>query len=184
MQILHAGRYSYQPFSVSASSIKAPINPFRPRKLTGRGVRWQIRNYVRCARLAKSAGYDGVEIMGGEGYFINQFLCERTNRRTDQWGGSSENRRRMAVEIVRRTRKAVGPNFIIVFRLSMADLVEGGQTWDEIVSLAKEVEAAGARSSTPTSGGTSHGCPPSSPRFPEQPSSTSPANSRSTSTFR
>ncbi|WP_019749132.1 NADPH-dependent 2,4-dienoyl-CoA reductase [Rhodococcus erythropolis] len=144
MQILHAGRYSYQPFSVSASSIKAPINPFRPRKLTGRGVRWQIRNYVRCARLAKSAGYDGVEIMGGEGYFINQFLCERTNKRTDQWGGSSENRRRMAVEIVRRTRKAVGPNFVIVFRLSMADLVEGGQTWDEIVSLAKEVEAAGA----------------------------------------
>lgn len=144
MQILHAGRYSYQPFSVSASSIKAPINPFRPRKLTGRGVGWQIRNYVRCARLAKSAGYDGVEIMGGEGYFINQFLCERTNKRTDQWGGSSENRRRMAVEIVRRTRKAVGPNFIIVFRLSMADLVEGGQTWDEIVSLAKEVEAAGA----------------------------------------
>lgn len=144
MQILHAGRYSYQPFSVSASSIKAPINPFRPRKLTGRGVRWQIRNYVRCARLAKSAGYDGVEIMGGEGYFINQFLCERTNKRTDQWGGSSENRRRMAVEIVRRTRKAVGPDFIIVFRLSMADLVEGGQTWDEIVSLAKEVEAAGA----------------------------------------
>ena len=144
MQILHAGRYSYQPFSVSASSIKAPINPFRPRKLTGRGVRWQIRNYVRCARLAKSAGYDGVEIMGGEGYFINQFLCERTNKRTDQWGGSSENRRRMAVEIVRRTRKAVGPNFIIVFRLSMADLVEGGQTWDEIVSLAKEVESAGA----------------------------------------
>lgn len=144
MQILHAGRYSYQPFSVSASSIKAPINPFRPRKLTGRGVRWQIRNYVRCARLAKSAGYDGVEIMGGEGYFINQFLCERTNKRTDQWGGSSENRRRMAVEIVRRTRKAVGLNFIIVFRLSMADLVEGGQTWDEIVSLAKEVEAAGA----------------------------------------
>ncbi len=144
MQILHAGRYSYQPFSVSASSIKAPINPFRPRKLTGRGVRWQIRNYVRCARLAKSAGYDGVEIMGGEGYFINQFLCERTNKRTDQWGGSSENRRRIAVEIVRRTRTAVGPNFIIVFRLSMADLVEGGQTWDEIVSLAKEVEAAGA----------------------------------------
>ncbi|MFD6516358.1 FAD-dependent oxidoreductase [Rhodococcus sp. NPDC060176] len=144
MQILHAGRYSYQPFSVSASSIKAPINPFRPRKLTGRGVRWQIRNYIRCARLAKSAGYDGVEIMGGEGYFINQFLCGRTNKRTDQWGGSSENRRRLAVEIVRRTRKAVGPNFIIVFRLSMADLVEGGQTWDEIVSLAKEVEAAGA----------------------------------------
>jgi 2,4-dienoyl-CoA reductase (NADPH2) len=144
MQILHAGRYSYQPFSVSASSIKAPINPFRPRKLTDRGVRWQIRNYVRCAELAQSAGYDGVEIMGGEGYFINQFLCERTNKRKDQWGGSSENRRRMAVEIVKRTRRAVGPNFIVVFRLSMADLVEGGQTWDEIVTLAKEIEAAGA----------------------------------------
>ncbi|PBC50521.1 NADPH-dependent 2,4-dienoyl-CoA reductase [Rhodococcus sp. ACPA1] len=144
LQILHAGRYSYQPFSVSASSIKAPINPFRPRKLTGRGVRWQIRNFVRCARLAQQANYDGVEIMGGEGYFINQFLCERTNKRTDMWGGTPENRRRMAVEIVRRTRKAVGPNFIIIFRLSMADLVEGGQTWDEIVSLAQEVEAAGA----------------------------------------
>ncbi|MFD6058814.1 FAD-dependent oxidoreductase [Rhodococcus wratislaviensis] len=144
LQILHAGRYSYQPFSVSASSIKAPINPFRPRKLTGRGVRWQIRNFVRCARLAQQANYDGVEIMGGEGYFINQFLCERTNKRTDNWGGTPENRRRMAVEIVRRTRKAVGPNFIIIFRLSMADLVEGGQTWDEIVALAQEVEAAGA----------------------------------------
>ncbi|MFV9456459.1 FAD-dependent oxidoreductase [Rhodococcus sp. NM-2] len=144
LQILHAGRYSYQPFSVSASSIKAPINPFRPRKLTGRGVRWQIRNFVRCARLAQRANYDGVEIMGGEGYFINQFLCERTNKRTDEWGGTPENRRRMAVEIVRRTRKAVGPNFIIIFRLSMADLVEGGQTWDEIVALAQEVEAAGA----------------------------------------
>ena len=144
LQILHAGRYSYQPFSVSASSIKAPINPFQPRKLTGRGVRWQIRNFVRCARLAQQANYDGVEIMGGEGYFINQFLCERTNKRTDTWGGTPENRRRMAVEIVRRTRKAVGPNFIIIFRLSMADLVEGGQTWDEIVALAQEVEAAGA----------------------------------------
>ncbi|MFC9765799.1 FAD-dependent oxidoreductase [Rhodococcus jostii] len=144
LQILHAGRYSYQPFSVSASSIKAPINPFRPRKLTGRGVRWQIRNFVRCARLAQQANYDGVEIMGGEGYFINQFLCERTNKRTDKWGGTPENRRRMAVEIVRRTRMAVGPNFIIIFRLSMADLVEGGQTWDEIVALAQEVEAAGA----------------------------------------
>ncbi|MDT2010314.1 NADPH-dependent 2,4-dienoyl-CoA reductase [Rhodococcus opacus] len=144
LQILHAGRYSYQPFSVSASSIKAPINPFRPRRLTSRGVRWQIRNFVRCARLAQQANYDGVEIMGGEGYFINQFLCERTNKRTDKWGGTPENRRRMAVEIVRRTRAAVGPHFIIIFRLSMADLVEGGQTWDEIVALAQEVEAAGA----------------------------------------
>ncbi|RZL76609.1 MAG: NADPH-dependent 2,4-dienoyl-CoA reductase [Rhodococcus sp. (in: high G+C Gram-positive bacteria)] len=144
LQILHAGRYSYQPFSVSASSIKAPINPFRPRRLTSRGVRWQIRNFVRCAQLAQQANYDGVEIMGGEGYFINQFLCERTNKRTDKWGGTPENRRRMAVEIVRRTRAAVGPHFIIIFRLSMADLVEGGQTWDEIVALAQEVEAAGA----------------------------------------
>ncbi|RVW04774.1 NADPH-dependent 2,4-dienoyl-CoA reductase [Rhodococcus spongiicola] len=144
LQILHAGRYSYQPLSVSASSIKAPINPFRPRRLTSRGVKWQIRNYVRCARLAQSAGYDGVEIMGGEGYFINQFLCERTNKRTDEWGGTAEKRRRMAVEIVRRTRAAVGPEFVIMFRLSMADLVEGGQTWDEIVALAQEVEEAGA----------------------------------------
>lgn len=144
LQILHAGRYSYQPLSVSASSIKAPINPFRPRRLTSRGVRWQIRNFVRCARLARSAGYDGVEIMGGEGYLINQFLSERTNRRTDEWGGTPEKRRRMAVEIVRRTRAAVGPHFIILFRLSMADLVERGQSWDEIVALAQEVEAAGA----------------------------------------
>jgi 2,4-dienoyl-CoA reductase (NADPH2) len=144
LQILHAGRYSYQPFSVSASSIKAPINPFRPRKLTGRGVRWQIRNFVRCARLAQRANYDGVEIMAGEGYFINQFLCERTNKRTDEWGGTPENRRRIAVEIVRRTRAAVGRDFIIIFRLSMADLVEDGQTWDDIVALAKDVEAAGA----------------------------------------
>ncbi|MHA4850743.1 FAD-dependent oxidoreductase [Rhodococcus sp. MSC1_016] len=144
LQILHAGRYSYQPFSVSASSIKAPINPFRPRRLTGRGVRWQIRNFVRCARLAQRANYDGVEIMAGEGYFINQFLCERTNKRTDEWGGTPENRRRIAVEIVRRTRAAVGRDFIIIFRLSMADLVEGGQTWDDIVALAKDVEAAGA----------------------------------------
>ncbi|MDV6231919.1 NADPH-dependent 2,4-dienoyl-CoA reductase [Rhodococcus cercidiphylli] len=144
LQILHAGRYSYQPLSVSASSIKAPINPFRPRRLTSRGVRWQIRNYVRCARLAQSAGYDGVEIMGGEGYFINQFLSERTNKRRDEWGGSAKNRRRMAVEIVRQTRAAVGPDFIVVFRLSMADLVEQGQSWNDIVALAEDVEAAGA----------------------------------------
>ncbi|MEZ7238664.1 NADPH-dependent 2,4-dienoyl-CoA reductase [Rhodococcus sp. GXMU-t2271] len=144
LQILHAGRYSYWPLSVSASSIKAPINPFRPRRLTSWGVRRQIRAYVRCARLAQQAGYDGVEIMGGEGYFINQFLAERTNRRTDAWGGSAENRRRLPVEIVRRTREAVGPDFAICFRLSMADLVEGGQRWDEIVALAQEVERAGA----------------------------------------
>ncbi|WP_405061790.1 NADPH-dependent 2,4-dienoyl-CoA reductase [Kribbella sp. NBC_01505] len=144
LQILHAGRYSYQPFSVSASAIKAPINPFKPRALSDRGVRKQIKAYVGCAALAQEAGYDGVEIMGSEGYFINQFLAERTNKRTDRWGGSPENRRRLAVEIVRRTRERVGPNFIIIYRLSMADLVEGGQTWDEVVALGKEIEAAGA----------------------------------------
>ncbi|WP_345342603.1 NADPH-dependent 2,4-dienoyl-CoA reductase [Rhodococcus olei] len=143
LQILHAGRYSYQPLSVSASSIKAPINPFRPRALTRRGIESTIDDYVRCARLAQEAGYDGVEIMGGEGYFINQFLAERTNRRTDEWGGSAENRRRLAVEIVRRTRAAVGERFVILFRLSMADLVEKGQTWGEIVILAQELESAG-----------------------------------------
>ncbi|NEW51030.1 NADPH-dependent 2,4-dienoyl-CoA reductase [Nocardia cyriacigeorgica] len=144
LQILHAGRYSYMPGSVSASSIKAPINPFRPRKLSAKGVEQTIDDYARCARLAKFAGYDGVEIMGGEGYFINQFLAPRTNKRTDKWGGSAQNRRRLAVEIVRRTRAAVGPDFIIVFRLSMAELVEKGQTFDEIIALAQELEAAGA----------------------------------------
>ncbi|SDX19011.1 2,4-dienoyl-CoA reductase (NADPH2) [Amycolatopsis xylanica] len=144
LQILHAGRYAYNPFSVSASSIKAPINPFKPRALTGYGVRQQIRAFADCAALAKEAGYDGVEIMGSEGYFINQFLAERTNKRTDEWGGSPEKRRRIAVEIVRRTREKVGPDFIIIYRLSMLDLVEGGQSWEDVVALAKEVEAAGA----------------------------------------
>ncbi|MEU4603915.1 NADPH-dependent 2,4-dienoyl-CoA reductase [Kribbella sp. NPDC023972] len=144
LQILHAGRYAYHPFSVSASAIKAPINPFKPRALTDRGVRRQLKAYVDCAALAREAGYDGVEIMGSEGYFINQFLSERTNQRTDRWGGSPENRRRLAVEIVRRTRERVGDDFVIIYRLSMADLVEGGQTWDEVVALGKEIEAAGA----------------------------------------
>ncbi|WP_282785344.1 MULTISPECIES: NADPH-dependent 2,4-dienoyl-CoA reductase [unclassified Nocardia] len=144
LQILHAGRYSYMPGSVSASSIKAPINPFRPRALSSRGVEQTIDDYARCAQLAKFAGYDGVEIMGGEGYFINQFLVPRTNKRKDKWGGSSENRRRIAAEIVERVRAATGPDFIIVFRLSMADFVENGQTWDEIAAVARDVEAAGA----------------------------------------
>ncbi|TCC10521.1 NADPH-dependent 2,4-dienoyl-CoA reductase [Kribbella soli] len=144
LQILHAGRYSYHPFSVSASALKAPINPFKPRALSDRGVRQQIEAYVDCAALAREAGYDGVEIMGSEGYFINQFLAERTNKRTDRWGGSPENRRRLAVEIVRRTRERVGEDFLIIYRLSMADLVEGGQTWDDVVALGKEIEAAGA----------------------------------------
>ncbi|MEV6911191.1 NADPH-dependent 2,4-dienoyl-CoA reductase [Amycolatopsis sp. NPDC051071] len=144
LQILHAGRYSYHPLSVSASSLKAPINPFKPRALSGYGVLRQIRAFADCAYLAKEAGYDGVEIMGSEGYFINQFLAERTNKRTDEWGGSAENRRRIAVEIVRRTREAVGEDFIIIYRLSMLDLVEGGQRWEDVVALAKEVEEAGA----------------------------------------
>ncbi|MEV5650563.1 NADPH-dependent 2,4-dienoyl-CoA reductase [Nocardia sp. NPDC052254] len=143
LQILHAGRYAYVPFSVSASSIKAPINPFRPRKLSDKGVRRTIADYVRCAELAKFAGYDGVEIMGGEGYLINQFLAPRTNKRTDRWGGSAENRRRFPLEIVRGIRAAVGPDFVIVFRLSMAEFVEHGQTETEILALATELESAG-----------------------------------------
>ncbi|MGV9678879.1 FAD-dependent oxidoreductase [Nocardia sp. NPDC003482] len=143
LQILHAGRYAYVPFSVSASSIKAPINPFKPRKLSDKGVERTIEDYVRCARLAKFAGYDGVEVMGGEGYLINQFLAPRTNKRTDRWGGSAANRRRFAVEIVRRIRAAVGADFVIVFRLSMAEFVEEGQTETEILALATELEQAG-----------------------------------------
>jgi 2,4-dienoyl-CoA reductase (NADPH2) len=144
MQVLHAGRYAYHPFSVSASSIKASINPFRPRKLSSRGVDSTIDDFARCAELAREAGYDGVEIMGSEGYLLNQFLAPRTNKRSDAWGGTSEKRRRMPVEIVRRTRAAVGADFIICYRMSMADYVEDGQSWDEIIALATEVEAAGA----------------------------------------
>ena len=144
LQILHAGRYAYHPLSVSASSIKAPINPFRPRALSQRGVRTTIDDFVRCARLARAAGYDGVEIMGSEGYLLNQFLAPCTNRRTDAWGGTPANRRRLPVEIVRQVRQAVGPDFIVCYRMSMADYVEDGQSWDEILTLASEVEAAGA----------------------------------------
>ncbi|MBE1499306.1 2,4-dienoyl-CoA reductase (NADPH2) [Amycolatopsis lexingtonensis] len=144
LQVLHAGRYAYHPLSVSASSIKAPINPFRPRALTGYGVRKQIDAFANCAALAREAGYDGVEIMGSEGYLINQFLAERTNKRTDAWGGTPEKRRRFAVEIVKRTREKVGADFIIIYRLSMLDLVDGGQRWEDVVALAQEVEAAGA----------------------------------------
>ncbi len=144
LQILHAGRYAYHPFSVSASAIKAPINPFRPRKLSSRGVDRTVDDFARCATLAREAGYDGVEIMGSEGYLLNQFLAPRTNKRTDAWGGTPSKRRRMPVEIVRRTRAAVGDDFIVCYRMSMADYVEDGQSWDEIVSLATEVEAAGA----------------------------------------
>ncbi|MBV6475376.1 MAG: 2,4-dienoyl-CoA reductase [Rhodocyclaceae bacterium] len=144
LQILHTGRYAYHPLAVSASKLKSPISPFAPRALTGWGVRKTIADYARCAKLAQKAGYDGVEIMGSEGYLINQFIAPKTNHRTDEWGGSFENRIRFAVEIVRRTREKVGPNFIIVFRLSMLDLVEDGSTWEEVVQLAKAIEAAGA----------------------------------------
>ena len=144
MQILHAGRYGYHPLVVSASNAKSPITPFKPRRLSNWGVERQIQAFVRCAALAREAGYDGVEIMGSEGYLINQFLAARTNNRDDQWGGSYANRMRFPVEIVRRTRAAVGPDFILIFRLSMLDLVEGGSSWEEIVLLAKAIEAAGA----------------------------------------
>ncbi|MCE5232492.1 MAG: NADPH-dependent 2,4-dienoyl-CoA reductase [Xanthomonadaceae bacterium] len=144
LQILHAGRYGYHPLSVAPSRIKSPITPFTPRALTGRGVERTIRDFADCARLAQDAGYDGVEVMGSEGYLINQFLTARTNRRQDRWGGSLENRMRFPVEIVRRTREAVGREFIIIYRLSMLDLVEDGQDWNEIAALAKAVEAAGA----------------------------------------
>jgi 2,4-dienoyl-CoA reductase (NADPH2) len=144
LQILHAGRYAYHPFAVAPSAIKSPITPFRPRALTRWGIGRTIAAYVRCAKLARDAGYDGVEIMGSEGYLINQFIAPQTNRREDEWGGAFENRTRFAVEIVRRTREAVGREFIIIYRLSMLDLVEGGSTWEEVVRLAKEVEAAGA----------------------------------------
>ncbi|WP_067654444.1 NADPH-dependent 2,4-dienoyl-CoA reductase [Nocardia harenae] len=143
LQILHAGRYSYWPGSVSASAIKAPINPFRPRALSARGIERTIDDYVRCARLARLAGYDGVEIMGGEGYFLNQFLAPRTNRRKDRWGGSATNRQRIAVEVVRRIRAELGTDFLLLFRLSMAEFVEQGQTLTEITALARELEAVG-----------------------------------------
>ena len=144
MQILHAGRYAYSPQLVGPSAIQAPINPFTPRELDEEGIEKQIRDFVNCASLAQEAGYDGVEVMGSEGYFINQFLVAHTNHRTDRWGGSYENRMRLPVEIVRRVREAVGSKFIIIYRLSMLDLMEGGSTWDEVLMLAKAIEQAGA----------------------------------------
>ncbi len=144
LQILHTGRYGYHPLNVAPSKLRAPINRFTPRALTRWGIRKTIGDYARCAQLAQKAGYDGVEIMGSEGYLINQFIAPQTNQRTDEWGGGFENRIRFAVETVRATRAKVEPNFIIIFRLSMLDLVEGGSTWDEVVELARAIEAAGA----------------------------------------
>lgn len=144
MQILHAGRYGYHPLAVAPSSIKSPISPFKPWALSNGGVKRTIKDYVRCAVLARDAGYDGVEIMGSEGYLINQFIVKKTNRRSDEWGGSYENRIRFPIEIVRQVRAAVGPDFIIIYRLSMLDLVPDGSTWEEIETLAHEIEKAGA----------------------------------------
>ncbi len=144
MQILHTGRYGYHPFNVAPSAIKSPITPFRPKALSSRGVEKTIADFVRTATLAKEAGYDGVEIMGSEGYLINQFIVKKTNKRTDEWGGTYENRIKFPIEIVRRTREAVGENFIIIYRLSMLDLVSDGSTWEEVVILAKAIEKAGA----------------------------------------
>ena len=144
MQILHTGRYAYQPLAVAPSRIKSPISPFAPRALSGKGVERQIKAFVRSAELAREAGYDGVEVMGSEGYFVNEFLVTHTNKRTDEWGGDYAHRMRLPVEIVARTREAVGADFIIVYRLSMLDLIPDGSSWPEIVVLAKAVAAAGA----------------------------------------
>ncbi|MEM8897743.1 MAG: NADPH-dependent 2,4-dienoyl-CoA reductase [Bacteroidota bacterium] len=144
MQILHVGRYGYSKHNVSASDTKAPITPFPSRGLSTEEVEQTIEDYVQCARMSQLANYDGVEIMGSEGYLINQFLVTKVNRRTDKWGGAYENRMQFPIEIVRRTREAVGENFIIIYRLSMLDLVEGGSTWEEVVQLAKKIEKAGA----------------------------------------
>ncbi|MDE4303793.1 NADPH-dependent 2,4-dienoyl-CoA reductase [Phaeobacter gallaeciensis] len=144
MQILHAGRYAYGPKCVAPSAVKSPISPFPPTELDEDGIEKQIADIVNAARLAKEAGYDGVEIMGSEGYFLNQFLVTHTNKRTDRWGGSYENRMRLPIEVVRRTRAAVGSDFIIIYRLSMIDLVPDGSTHDEVVQLAQKIEQAGA----------------------------------------
>ena len=144
LQILHTGRYSYQAENVAPSPIQAPINPVKPHALSSAEVQQTIDDFANCAKLAQYAGYDGVEIMGSEGYLINEFIAARTNHRDDEWGGSYENRIRFPIEIVRRTREMVGENFIIIYRLSMLDLVEGGSTLDEVVQLAKAIEKAGA----------------------------------------
>ena len=144
MQILHAGRYAYSPNLVAPSAIKSPITPFPPRALKSEEVWQTVKDYANCAKLAQDAGYDGVEVMGSEGYLINQFIIRKTNHREDEWGGAYENRIKFPIEIVKAVREAVGENFIIIYRLSMLDLVDDGSTWEEVVHLAKEIEKAGA----------------------------------------
>lgn len=144
LQLLHAGRYGYHPFNVAPSKLKSPITPFKPAALSGRQVRSTIKDFAHAAKLAKKAGYDGVEIMGSEGYLINQFICSRTNQRQDEWGGSFDNRCRFALETVKAVRAQCGEDFIIVYRLSMLDLVEDGNSYDEVIALAKAIAAAGA----------------------------------------
>ncbi len=144
MQILHAGRYAYSPDCVSASAVKSPISPFAPRELDEDGIEKQIADIVTAAVRAREAGYDGVEVMGSEGYFLNQFLVRHTNKREDRWGGPYENRMRLPVEVVRRVRAAVGPDFIVIYRISLIDLVPDGSSWEEVVQLARAIEAAGA----------------------------------------
>ncbi|MEW6995044.1 FAD-dependent oxidoreductase [Colwelliaceae bacterium MEBiC 14330] len=144
LQLLHTGRYAYHPFAVAPSKIKSPISPFTPKEMSVRQIKSTIKDYAYATKLAAKAGYDGVEIMGSEGYLINQFACERTNKRNDEWGGSIENRMRLAIETIKAVRAKVGEKFIIIFRLSMLDLVEGGNSWEDVVTMAKAVEKAGA----------------------------------------
>lgn len=144
LQMLHAGRYGYHPFVVAPSGLKSPISPFKPWVMSKRRIIKTIHHFARCARLAKAAGYDGVEIMGSEGYLINQFIVSHTNQRQDEWGGTYANRMRFPVEVVRQVREAVGEDFIIIYRLSMMDLIKDGSRWDEVVLLAKAIEQAGA----------------------------------------
>ncbi|HHB81228.1 MAG TPA: NADPH-dependent 2,4-dienoyl-CoA reductase, partial [Aliiroseovarius sp.] len=144
MQILHAGRYAYGPNCVAPSAIKSPISPFAPTALDEAGIEKQIADFATAAARAREAGYDGVEVMGSEGYFINQFLVRHTNRREDRWGGTYENRMRLALEVMKRVRGAVGDDFIVIYRLSMIDFVPEGSSFEEVVELAQAVEAAGA----------------------------------------
>ena len=143
MQILHSGRYGYHPFAVSASPIKSPISPFKPRKMSIKNIEQTVKDYARCAKLAKQAGYDGVEIMGSEGYLLNQFLSRHVNKRTDEYGGDIQNRMKFAVDVVKAVREATGEDFIILFRLSVIDLVKDGNVMDEVITVAKALEEAG-----------------------------------------